>query len=258
VKPGNVLVTTDGRTKVTDLGLSLLLEEDEEVSNAKIAGTVDYLAPELIRNPATRTPASDIYSLGCTLYYAVTGKVPFPGGKTSEKLHRHLEQPPLNPRRMNPELSDMFIEVLAAMMDKNPTTRIATAAEVIKRLRPWTLEAVSFGPQSDEDGDNETASGSVYEEASQLTGFEDTATHLDDAAEDAASEADSSSQSSLGTLRVSAWREETTPISPEVPRGAGDTPDPLLTPWLILMIIAATGIIVGVIGLIVYQSLGGM
>ncbi len=60
----------------------------------KIVGTADYLSPEQIQTPREVTPQSDIYSLGCTLYYAVTGKVPFPGGTTREKARRHCEDMP--------------------------------------------------------------------------------------------------------------------------------------------------------------------
>ena len=81
VKPGNVLVSPDGEAKLSDLGLagplSGALETDPRYG--KIVGTADYLSPDQIRDPWNPTPAWDIYSLGCTLYYAVTGKVPFPG-----------------------------------------------------------------------------------------------------------------------------------------------------------------------------------
>ena len=52
---------------------------------------------------------SDVYSLGCTLYYAVTGKVPFPGGNTADKIRRHLDETPLNPLHFNPDLPDGFL-----------------------------------------------------------------------------------------------------------------------------------------------------
>ena len=81
VKPGNLLVTPEGITKVSDLGLAGWLNDTEIDPRAgKIVGTADYLSPEQILTPRQVTAASDIYALGCTLYYAVTGKVPFPGG----------------------------------------------------------------------------------------------------------------------------------------------------------------------------------
>ncbi|MCA9247176.1 MAG: serine/threonine protein kinase [Planctomycetales bacterium] len=144
IKPGNLLVTPEGRTKVTDLGLAGFLNDDEVAGDdpraGKIVGTADYLAPETIRTPADVRPVSDIYSLGCTLYYAVTGKVPFPGGTTQEKLRRHLDETPFNPARFNSELDDAFLDVLADMMAKAPERRIQSAAEVSQRLKPWTLD----------------------------------------------------------------------------------------------------------------------
>ena len=121
VKPGNLLVTPEGKTKVSDLGLGRLDERCRQRSAAgKIVGTADYLSPEQILTPRQVTPTSDIYSLGCTLYYAVTGKVPFPGGTTRDKARRHLEDMPLHPRRLNPELTDKFVDVIAEMMEKKP------------------------------------------------------------------------------------------------------------------------------------------
>ena len=144
IKPGNLLVTPEGRTKVTDLGLAGFLNDDDIVGDdpraGKIVGTADYLAPETVRKPSDVRPVSDIYSLGCTLYYAVTGKVPFPGGTTAEKLRRHLDETPFNPSRFNTDLEVAFMDVLADMMEKDPDKRIQTASEVAQRLKPWTLE----------------------------------------------------------------------------------------------------------------------
>ena len=145
VKPGNLLVTPDGHTKVSDLGLAGFLGEGDpdDPRAGKVVGTADYLAPELIQNPHAISASVDVYSLGCTLYYAVTGKVPFPGGTTREKALRHVDDIPLKPSRINLELSDEFVEVIAAMMDKDPTKRIQTAADVVERLAPWVRDAVA-------------------------------------------------------------------------------------------------------------------
>ncbi len=95
VKPGNILVTPDGIAKVSDIGLAgFAADLAEDPRAGKIVGTADYLSPEQIRTPLAVSSVSDIYSLGCTLYYAICGKVPFPGGDTSSKLRRHLEDTP--------------------------------------------------------------------------------------------------------------------------------------------------------------------
>jgi eukaryotic-like serine/threonine-protein kinase len=142
VKPGNILVTPDGLAKVSDLGLAGFLNSGEQDPRAgKIVGTADYIAPELIRSPGDVSAASDIYSLGCTLYYAVCGKVPFPGGTTKEKARRHCEETPWHPRRFRPEIPEEFVEIVADMMEKNPQARVQTATEVIQRLEPWAADA---------------------------------------------------------------------------------------------------------------------
>lgn len=138
VKPGNILVTPDGHAKVSDVGLaawSMGLDDDPRAG--KIVGTADYLSPEQIRSPLAIGPPSDIYSLGCTLYYTVTGKVPFPGGDARSKCKRHVEQTPWHPRKFSTELSEEFVDVIADMMEKDPARRIASASEVAERLEPW-------------------------------------------------------------------------------------------------------------------------
>jgi len=139
VKPGNVLVTPQGEAKLSDLGLAgpLGSEPQDDPRYGKIVGTADYLSPDQVADPRNPTPAWDIYSLGCTLYYAVTGKVPFPGGTTSDKARAHCELRPLDPRRLNANLSAEFVEVMADMMAKDPAHRIRSAWEVKARLAPF-------------------------------------------------------------------------------------------------------------------------
>ena len=143
VKPGNVLVTPEGDAKLSDLGLAGPMyssNADQDPRYGKIVGTADYLSPDHILSPWSPVPAWDIYSLGCTLYYAVTGKVPFPGGTTSDKARAHCGLKPLDPRRLNHQLSDSFVDVVADMMAKDPAQRIASALAVIDRLAPWAKE----------------------------------------------------------------------------------------------------------------------
>ena len=143
VKPGNVLVTPEGDAKLSDLGLAGPMyssNADQDPRYGKIVGTADYLSPDHILSPWSPVPAWDIYSLGCTLYYAVTGKVPFPGGTTSDKARAHCSLKPLDPRRLNHQLSDQFVDVVADMMAKDPAQRVQSALAVIERLAPWERE----------------------------------------------------------------------------------------------------------------------
>lgn len=142
VKPGNILVTPDGIAKVSDVGLAAFaanLVDDPRAG--KIVGTADYLSPEQIRTPLSVGTVSDIYSLGCTLYYTVCGKVPFPGGDTAHKIRRHLEETPFHPRRFVDSISEEFVDIIAEMMDKDPAKRIQTCAEVAARLEPWARDS---------------------------------------------------------------------------------------------------------------------
>ena len=142
VKPGNILVTPDGMAKVSDVGLAAFaanLVDDPRAG--KIVGTADYLSPEQIRTPLAVGTVSDIYSLGCTLYYTVCGKVPFPGGDTAHKIRRHLEETPFHPRRFVDDISEEFVDIIAEMMDKDPNKRIQTCAEVAARLEPWASDS---------------------------------------------------------------------------------------------------------------------
>ena len=137
VKPGNLLVMPDGRVKVLDLGLAGSQIEEESSRLGRVVGTMDYIAPEQIRMPDDVGPSADIYALGCTLYYAVTGQVPFPGGTRREKMQRHLSATPVPVGELAPHLSPDFCRVIEAMMVRNPAERIASASEVAERLRRW-------------------------------------------------------------------------------------------------------------------------
>lgn len=145
VKPGNILVTPEGEAKVSDVGLAAFNQDlINDPRAGKIVGTADYISPEQIRTPLEIGPAADVYSLGCTLYYAVCGKVPFPGGDTQSKLRRHLEDTPWHPRRFVPDIPEDFVDIIADMMDKNPEKRVQTCREVAARLEPWAGEATSM------------------------------------------------------------------------------------------------------------------
>jgi serine/threonine protein kinase len=194
VKPGNILVTPDGIAKVSDLGLAGFMNDAANDPRAgKIVGTADYLAPEIIRSPGDMSAVCDVYSLGCTLYYAVCGKVPFPGGTPRDKARRHCEETPWHPRRFNPEIPEEFVEIIADMMEKNPTDRIQTAAEVVARLEPWAAEMSEISarklgtkspwtappppdedePGQDTDGGQENSygeSGSQFSQGTAMTG----------------------------------------------------------------------------------------
>ena len=138
VKPGNLLVTQDGRVKVLDLGLAGSMFDAESTSTGRVVGTMDYMAPEQIRSPDTVGPTADVYGLGCTLYFTLSGQVPFPGGTRKEKAQRQLTEMPVPLGQVAPHVDAGLVRVVEGMMKKSPAERIGTANEVIHRLRPWT------------------------------------------------------------------------------------------------------------------------
>src|SRR3954447_15275160 len=255
VKPGNLLVTPDGRTKITDLGLAWFLMEELEsgkgaAGRAKtLVGTADYLAPESIRQPDKILPVSHVYALGCTLYYAVTGKVPFPGGNTPDKIRRHLDETPLNPLHFNPDLPEGFCDAIAAMMDKDPDKRTPTAAAVVELLRPWRDENATKHLAE------ETPPGSgIFSKA--LASAQKSAPVLDETASfvlddmELASGVESPSQISQRTVPVASELEDTLPgvhtarkptTQPATSLGVqAESKEPL--PWAAIIVVAGFGV----------------
>lgn len=160
VKPGNLLVTRDGRVKLLDLGLAGSVFEAESMRLGRCVGTMDYMAPEQIRDPDNVGPSADIYSLGCTLYFAVTGRLPFPGGDRKDKARRQLEEKPADVRTLASGVSLPFARVIEAMMEKSPKDRIDSALEVIGLLRPWIPAGLLPMPRQEQSSGSGSMSGS--------------------------------------------------------------------------------------------------
>lgn len=135
LKPSKLVVSERNDVKVCDAGLGSSPGRTADLTNNSDT-FVDYLAPEVIAGDDV-TRLSDIYSLGCILYYAVTAKVPFPGGTIDEKRRAHTYRWPLDPRRLANGLDNEFVDIIAAMMAKKPDRRTQSAAEVVERLAPW-------------------------------------------------------------------------------------------------------------------------
>ena len=148
LKPSNIMVTPDEHAKLLDLGLALLIGEevdDPEVVGGKgyVVGSVEYIAPEQTRDPTQVDARADLYSLGCTLYFALTGKGPFagpgppglPGSLSAKELmraHRHTEPDPIQSR--NPSVPEGLANLIHRLMAKKPKHRPESAAVVRQEL----------------------------------------------------------------------------------------------------------------------------
>jgi eukaryotic-like serine/threonine-protein kinase len=155
------------------------------------------------------------------LYYAVTGKVPFPGGTTAEKIRRHLDETPLNPLHFNPNLPVGFCDAIAAMMDKNPDARTPTAAAVVELLRPWRDENATkhfVEPQAPGSGIHQRGGTPAAPAPASL---DETASFVLDDLEVSPSQLDSPSQISQGTVSLTGSLEETI-AGVQTPRRTGE------------------------------------
>ncbi len=138
VKPANLLVTNGDIVKVLDLGLALFREEDHSLTmthNEKVLGTADYLAPEQAVNSHEVDHRADIYGLGCSLYYLLTGRPPFPEGSLAQRIAMHQTKEPNPIDEFRPDCPRAVIEVCQTMMQKNRQHRFQDCREVARRLR---------------------------------------------------------------------------------------------------------------------------
>jgi eukaryotic-like serine/threonine-protein kinase len=136
IKPANILRAIDGRIKIADLGLALQADdEDERVTReGTTVGTVDYMAPEQARDSRATSVRSDIYSLGCTFFFLLTGQPPYPGGDVTEKLTRHVTAPVPELTGFRPEAPPALSRLIQRMLAKKPENRFADYSELIAAL----------------------------------------------------------------------------------------------------------------------------
>jgi serine/threonine-protein kinase len=155
IKPANLLVQRAGgrnpkpqyAVKILDFGLARLHEPDQQLIGDSIGsivtgentvmGTPDYLSPEQARDLHRVDIRSDIYSLGCTFYYLLTGQVPHPGGSTMEKLVRHSTEEPEPVEQLRPEVPQPVAAIVRRMMARDPAARFQTPAEAAAALTPF-------------------------------------------------------------------------------------------------------------------------
>jgi serine/threonine protein kinase len=151
IKPANLMLDKSGTVKIMDLGLVRSEDDSNELTRGqgvKFLGTADFLAPEQAVNCSTVDGRADIYSLGATGYFLLTGKMPYEGDSIAQKLIAHQTKPVPRVVDVRPSVPAVLSDTLTRMMAKNPDDRPQTPGEVMDLLAPWSETATPW-PTSD-------------------------------------------------------------------------------------------------------------
>ena len=163
VKPANLLVDRQNVVKVLDLGLALVTGEEKAsltvTYDENVLGTADYLAPEQALNSHTVDGRADIYGLGCSLYYMLTGHAPFSEGTLPQRLMAHQKSPPPAVSLDRPDAPADLVQICMKMMAKKAANRQQTMQDVARELAAW-LRAHGHSAGSSGSGSGSSVSGS--------------------------------------------------------------------------------------------------
>ncbi len=141
IKPGNLLLDRQGIARILDMGLARVAwrsdEQDPLTEDGRIMGTVAYMAPEQTVDTSRADARSDLYSLGATFWYLVTGRSMNAGRTVPGTLLAHQGQPPVRLKEVCPEVPQPVEDLFARLVAKNPEDRYPSAAELIADLKRW-------------------------------------------------------------------------------------------------------------------------
>ncbi|MBA2116401.1 serine/threonine protein kinase [Bremerella alba] len=141
IKPANLLRDDRGIVKILDMGLARIKQDDNTsltiAHEENVLGTADYLAPEQAVNSHKVDHRADIYSLGCSLYYLLTGHPPFPEGSLAQRIAKHQSVMPDPVQKSRPNCPTLLQQICEKMLAKQPEDRFYDAAEVAFELRSW-------------------------------------------------------------------------------------------------------------------------
>ncbi len=149
IKPGNIMITSTGQTKVTDFGIARALTTDGDqtmTQTGMVIGTAAYLSPEQAQgNPVD--PRSDVYSLGCVLYEMLTGAPPFMGDTPLSIAYKHVRENVERPSLINSDVPSALDSIVLKAMSKNPDNRYPSAREMGEDLDRYLAgQAVTATP----------------------------------------------------------------------------------------------------------------
>jgi serine/threonine-protein kinase len=143
IKPSNIMITPDGDVKLLDMGLARALDDDKGFTRVNtVLGTVDYASPEQLRDAGKADVRSDLYSVGCTLYFALTGKPPFEGGDVINKIFKQRMEDPQPLESLARGVPSAFAAIVRKLMSKKPEERYQSCAELRADLVRWTDPAL--------------------------------------------------------------------------------------------------------------------
>jgi serine/threonine protein kinase len=138
IKPSNLMVTPDGDARILDLGLARSTNEVSPLTHPNaVIGTLDYASPEQLSNASSADRRSDLYSLGCTMYFALAGSAPFEGGDVVNKIFKQRMDDPKPLEKVSRGVPSAFAAIVRKLMAKDPDDRYQDCGELRADLVRW-------------------------------------------------------------------------------------------------------------------------